>query len=491
MNRTTAMHASRMTLAYLLATGLLGCLLVVLAYSAFTTIFYAGTLIDILSLGGKERQVATALMMFGAPLAALHALARRRQAFPPALFLAGYALAAVVLCVAYAHKIHPNYVSDFKRMWDAATVLADSGLHPVAGIIQQRALPVLYPVVKVFGPNPIAVKVVNGAMFVAIGLLGYDALRTSHGHRMAQAFALAWLCSFEPLMSIGIPTHDLWGLFFIALAVWAAARACDAFAARRGDIPVVGWTALVGILLALVQLQREVGVVLLIAALLSMACLVAWHRRGSGAAIAPMVVLVLAYVFAGALFDVVGARAPEQGQQDLDTARLAGFSASFSDGRFSYGLAMRKTFVDTVPRPEARALSHAILLSDIAEQPGRRIASVTKRLDALAQPGSQLYFYAAGAPRKAMETLNVFVTVSALFSFGLAAAATVRLLQPSRRRVLPVTAMMVLFGGGMIAICCMLSEMQPRYVFFMWFIAAMLVAEGFFAEGVDDGRPEA
>jgi hypothetical protein len=468
--------------AWMLATAVLFCLLAVFAYHLFASVLYANKLVELLSNGGHGKQVADALAVFGVPLAALYALSRRRDAFPHFWFIGAYLLAASALCAGYVSRVSPNYVSDFQRMWDAASQLASGGLHPVNGIIQQRALPVLYPVIKLFGPHPLAIEIANAAMFAAIGLFGYDALRLGQGHRMAQAFCLVWLCSFEPVMAIAIPTHDLWGLFFIAAAIWAIARVFSAFSGTRVGVRLLGWTALAGLLLELVQLQREVGLILLLACVLSMVFLAVWYRRDGRFIALPAVTLVAAYALSGALLGWGGARAPAQGEQDLNTARLAGFSASFSDGRFPFGMAMRKTFLDPVPRPEAQALAHSIFLSDIVEQPEGRVANVVKRMSSLAQPGSQIYFYAAGVPKPRIQAIQVFDLLSALIVFGLGTLAVARLLHPSRRWLRPTTATMVLFSGGMLAIFCMVSELQPRYAFFMWFTSAMLVAEGFFAD---------
>jgi len=469
---------------FTLGTGLLLCLLFVLGYSYFVTIFMSNDLILAIAKGGSEKRLLIAACVLSVPAGGLYWLWRRGQPFSLVPFMVFYLLFSACVCGAYAWSVDPAYVSDFGRMWQAASRMAETDPLPVKGIIGQRALFVAYPVVEVFGASAAAMEFANSTIFMVIGLVGYMAMRTSRSHLPAQAFALSWLCCFEPVMAIGIPTHDLWGLLFISLGLWVAAELYGAV----GDATTRPWllalAAPLGALLALAQLQREVGVIFLLATAITLLW-VGLHRERKMVSALTLVILFVFYGISMGLLGVAGAKSPPGQQSKMNVARLVGFSGSFSTGRFDFGLAMRETFIDpeSVDNTDAALLARSVFLTDSAEHPARRVSNVVSRLAALSRPGSQQYFYISEVPPSRGQVIAVLILLSSLLVFGLGACSGTYLLSRAKQTIFPVTATMVFFSGGMLIVFCTLSELQPRYAFFMWMTASMLVANGLFEQG--------
>lgn len=473
---------ARLVLQHSLASALTVSLFLVLLYHFFVVADHADDVLTVLTATGGARSLIIVFAMYAVPAGALYLLWKRSSAFPSILFILCYLLWAAFLCALYLRSADPAYVSDFLRMWEAASRFDKTGLQPVRGIIEQRALFVLYPIVEVFGARPLALEIANSIIYAAIGLIGYDVLRRQHSHRAAQAFSLVWLTSFEPLMAIGIPTHDLWGVLFISGALWALCRTQEAITHVGLGWRTSSWMVLTGVLLALLQAQREIGVVLLLASVL---VLVYWGLgRALGwrtALAAPVILVVVFFAMTGAMSSA-GVLAPKTGQEQLNTARIAGFATSFSSGRFTYGVAVRDTFLKPLDDDASRnELAHSIFLSDITSQPAQRLPNFLTRLRALAQPGSQMYFYMAEVPSKTTARARVAALASACWVFGVGLLAVFSILRRKRGEMLSAAAVMAMFAGGMILAFCAVSEVQPRYAFFMWFVTAMLVADGLFA----------
>jgi hypothetical protein len=466
------------------------CVMFVLFYQLLAAGSYAGVLVSLLSDKLTMRLLAVPLWLYALPGGMLYLLSKRDAAFPKLFFFGFYLAYAALLCVFYLHNVDPQYVSDFQRMWDAATQMASQGPHPVRNIIEQRAVFILYPVLRLFGQTHEALQFANSAFYVGVGLIAYDAVRRQAGHRSAQALCLVWLVSFEPLMAIGIPTHDLWGIVFTAAALWLLVRGQVVIAAGDAFWKAAAWLVATGVFLALLQAQREIGVVLLLAACIVLGYTELSARRAAWRTVLVPVIVLIAFGISSMGLRQIGLVAPKEGQQRLETSRIAGFATSFSTGRFAYGIAVRDTFLQPLDPDAGTALSHSIFLSDTASQPGDRFPNIIKRLTFLAVPGFQTYFYMAGVPKVRLVEARAVSALSAFLVFGLGAWATITLLRRPRRQMLPVTAVVLIFAGIMLLAFCTLSEVQPRYAFFMWLVTGVLIADGLFtARRVDEATP--
>ncbi len=446
---------------------------------AFVWIEY-GKYLVVLVRAGQLHYIAAGAAVALAVGALFVAVIRRGNPFPPGRFLACSLIGATVAYGAYIASIEVAWISDFETMWLRAVDMAASSDLTVKSIYHERALPVLVPLVMLFGPNPAVVPIANLAMLLVVQLAGYDLARRVLGHRAAQAFVVLWLGAMEPILALPITSHDIWGLFFLVLFFWGFRAARDLVGSGRTGLPhkVAIGVGVLGLawLLVLLDMQREATPIVLAGA--ALALLYAWARSDARLrAVALMLVAVFA-IYAGIASGLKHAGymlTAEQGQR-LAQIRTGIYGTTLSNGLYRQGQVLWKQFFFALPPPERQDLAHAVPLSDFALQPQSRFGNLVERSRKQAWLGSQHGFYQAQA-KPATRWLIPFTRVyNVCYSLLIAALGLLSVVAVLRRPVayegLALFALLSVLVGALV----LTGESQPRYVFPLWFIMAQVIA---------------
>lgn len=420
-------------------------------------------------------------------------LALRRSPLPAIPFVVVALVVSVALRLVYSANVDPEWISDFARYWKSATELAGSSLS-VADAYQQRALPYLYPLVRLFGDDPEVVKLANIGLLCLIQLAGYDIVRRAAGHAAAQCFTLLWIAAPEPLYSLTIPTHDLSGLAFAALAVWLVAIGLDVTGnARRWRRPallsLLGLA--VGILLVILEIQRGLGILLLATLVVSTLAWVLTRHTSPDAIGGPRLAFVnlLVIVCIAVPVYMAGKAAAEsagfsRSAQVSETGRLrytTSHSVSFSNGSYWWMRGFHDTFTrHYMDDPEAFGeFRRSLMLSDFVENPVSRATNAADRLDGLYQLGAGMTFYTAGLRESEPQLLKSLQSYNHAFAFAFAALALLALIGLlSQRGPPPIVAVLMLFAALLSIGLAFMAENQPRYAFPVWLVGSIVIAVG-------------
>lgn len=422
----------------------------------------------------------------------------RERPIDPRIFLPCSLLCAALVYYLYASSIKVAWISDFQTMWRFAVDMAASGDYSVKSIYNERALPVLVPGVLLFGPDPAIVPYINGVMLLAVQAAGYDLARRASGHKAAQGFAVLWIGAMEPVLALPITSHDIWGLFFLTALVWGGRVAIGIAGAQRGRrriacIAVFG--VLLGALLTLLDMQRELGPVVVLGFVLALGLL--WLRGGGWLQRNSVAVAVLVSVFA---FHVATSSAlkhagymltSEQGK-GLSQIRTGAYGSSLSNGRYQQGQVLQQNFFYLLDERDRPDLVRSIPLSDMALQPVARLSNILYRVREQARFGSQTYFYHAKAEPKWPRLIPFVQGYNISYSVLLACLAIVCVVPIARRgadgAVLGLFATLSVLVGGLL----LAGESQPRYIFPLWFVLPQMVAyataHGLTASAATEGR---
>lgn len=409
-------------------------------------------------------------------------IASRVEPFDPRVFLVCSLAATAVLYGIYVSSIQVTWVSDFKGMWEHATRMVAQHDYSVRDIYNERALPVLVPLILLFGAKPAMVPVVNIGMLLVVQVLGYDLVRRIAGHRAAQGFVVLWLGAMEPVMALPITSHDIWGLLYLVLFLWGYRvlnDRMDAAPSRARPWWVGAGVLVLAALLTLLDMQRELGPFVVLGFVLAGAVLVL--RSGLRDARLRRALLIAASVFVlhmgmAAALKASGAMMTAEQGKTLFQIRVGAYGSSLSNGRYDQGQVITKAFFDTVDAPTRDDIVHVIPLSDFALQPQARLANLLYRVRGQAHLGSQYYFYQAGAKARWEWLVPMTRAYNVCYAIALAVLG-LWLVLPLLRRLDGIDALAQLaLLSALVGVLLVMGESQPRYVFPLWFILPQLAA---------------
>ncbi|MGH8084268.1 MAG: hypothetical protein ACREPV_03225 [Lysobacter sp.] len=223
------------------------------------------------STAGGVLQAAVGIALVALSCGAAWKVSRRPLPFHPGWFLLVMIAGSIALRGILIGTVEPEWSTDYLRYWQRALELASREELRVSTVYHQRALLFAYPVAEIWGADgAIALKWLNAALLLAIQLAVYDVARLARSHQAAQSASILLLAAPIPAYAALIPSHDVWGLFFVALAIWTAVRIFH--------LGSHGWgrwlrfsllTALCALALYCLQLQRSIGTILSIALLVA------------------------------------------------------------------------------------------------------------------------------------------------------------------------------------------------------------------------------
>jgi hypothetical protein len=415
-------------------------------------------------------------------------LARRREPLPPWPFVLATTAIALGLRLAYTGAVETVWTNDFLLYWDTAKQQVASGNYAVTSLYNERTLPILVPLILLFGPDQQHVILANVAMLTLMQLAGYDLLRRMHSHQAAQAFSVAFMAAPIPLFALTIPSHDLWAMGYCAGALWLCAVVLTHRGRRttRVAVAVAGALALVCLMM---EVQRGIG--LLLAAAMLLAALMGWlAQRGepsAGRRPVPTLLLVCAAALAaqwplGALLGKLDLRAADEpGHRIHMAAYYASNGTSLGNGTWGWMDGFRQEFTEPLRTDDPQRLeqlSRSLVLSDWAEQPLKRLDNVADRLAGLfVLDDSNFWYFSDADPALAkplgwLRLYSLFVSLGFTLALG---AGLVRLLLGGLPSV-PTLAGLVLTSVVALALCSF-SENQPRYLMLLWFTGLLFLAE--------------
>lgn len=323
-------------------------------------------------------------------------LARRDEPVPPRLFLCGLIVATIAVRSILITTVDPAWSTDYLRYWERAVQMAASDELLISDVYRQRALLVAYPVELLFGPEATtALKWANAFLLLIVQLALYDMMRLSVNHQAAQASSLVLLASPLPAYAALIPSHDVWGMLFLAGALWAVARA------RRlpHSVPGLAWVAIWGSVCALsaylFELQRSIGTLFCLA-LVAASLLDFFANRGrhSGQRFSPALLGLLVSAIAlvsQPMLASVGARldvhpATQERYAIPDAMKRAAHGSAMGTARSAWFARFNDRFRAQTERDrtEVQEFSRSVYLSTWALQP-------LGKLDAMREHGQRLF----------------------------------------------------------------------------------------------------
>jgi hypothetical protein len=470
------------------------CTLVVFAYGL--GLGYAGLNgmagLDGLEMAGKSGVVT--LLAAAATAGSLGSaiwLARREHPLPPRLFVLLGLLAALAVRVGYAFAIDPEWVGDYARYWQRAVEMAQSGEYAATDVYRQRALPYLVPLIHIFGPDTGSLKAGNIALLCVLQLLGYDLLRRASGHRAAQSFTLAWIGTPEPLFSALIPSHDLIGVTLTTFVFWGCQLAVSSDGHVRSRIAVPALTTFITFSLALLQIQRSTGVLMLGVLVISAASAwlikhafpasIAAGNRSLGRLVLVVALCVPGYVILMAAARDAGFVLNKQYESYSALRYTTPHANSLSDGTYEW----MRTFHDAFSHAYTEDLGRfsdfrtTLALSDYAKSPVDRVRNLAERLEKQYQLGGSVGAYWKGAWDDAPKTMQFLLAYNRIFSCAFALLSLVALARLLTRNLLPFAVVLVLVAISSTALALVVAaENQPRYLFLVWFVGACVIGTG-------------
>ncbi len=425
----------------------------------------------------------TTLAVVGLVLAARHWPAQLGETAFVVLALVG----ATGLKLAYVFLIRVEPLSDFGEMWKLASSVAEHGLDATRGWLGsyphrwsflERSLPYFLPLRLAFGPGPASYSAANVVLEGLTSLLVYRMTRTWFGACAARVALVVSLAAVETVLAAEIPTHDLPGAFLtvlslaIALAAWrlqAEGRTRAAFLASAG----LGLTVLV------LDVQRATGGLTLLPISLLGLAMAPRGRRFLAALALVMVPWVMIETGNWALRQA-SLRAPSDLRANARWMVLAAGTDSWGDGGFTHSFSNYTIPYNTLP-VSWRPLTLAKLATDTHHHPAARLTNYLRKSKSLYELGSQTIFYLNAGELRGLGSMNEarkerVLAISRWFSALFLGALAVALWRLWTAAEVPLPCLLPLFCLAILAATLLfLTEVQPRYLYPIWYLGAIYV----------------
>jgi hypothetical protein len=391
---------------------------------------------------------------------------------------------AVVAKLAYVWAVQADAVSDFEWMWRVASWLTDQGLDATRRQLKpfswphfERILPFLFPMRILFGSSPAAYAIPNVLLGAVTSLLTWRLTRRWFGRTAARVALVVSLAAVETVLIAEIPSHELPGAFYTLLSLTLFQIAWDFHAQGRHRAALLAGAAL-GLSILVLDFQRSTGSVMLLSTFLlgfGIAAVGGRFWRGLPVVLVPLLVFVAADTAARR----AGLRIPPAMQAKSSGIGLAATTDSASDGSYLY------TWHNYTVRYGAsgvdwRRLALVKLASDTHYHPGARLSLYLRKARTLFPLGSQTYFYLPNTSKLhgvAMDDLTERIFVISLgFTVLFLATLLVALVRIWDVPGLTLTALAPLFFlATFSAILLLLAEVQPRYLYSIWYIGPIYI----------------
>lgn len=434
------------------------------------------TLVDLL---------VTTLVAAGLVLAARDWPAR----FGEPAFVALAVGSATALKLAYVLFVRVEPVSDFAAMWALTSSLAERGLDATRSTLVffhdwfylERVLPYLFPLRLAFGPGRASYAVANVLLGSLASLLVYRMTRPWFGAGAARVALIVSLAAVETVLAAGIPTHDVPGAFYTLLALslfLLAWKLQERGRTRAAFLAGAGF----GLAVTVLDLQRSTGNVLLLSVTLLGLAMALLAERGRRLAAALVLLLLPWIVFgaAGRALREAELRVPADVRSNAVGLGLAAATDSWGDGSYTYCVNNYTSPYGTIPL-DWRSLTLAKLATDTHLHPGARATSYLRKAMVLFDLGSQTYFYLSGAELKGFGPLPLpsqerVLAISRWFSALFLGALLIAFCRLWTMPEVPLPSLLpLLYLAVFTAILLFLAEVQPRYLYPVWYLGAIYI----------------
>jgi hypothetical protein len=428
---------------------------------------------------------ARAVAIFAAAVAGLVVWARiwpERLGNRP--FVALTIALALIAKLTFAALVSVDPASDFEFMWESATSrLADDGLlelremKPDERVLTWRSALYLWPLRELFGPERTSYAVVNQIACVLCSLCAYLLAARFFGAAAARVTLVLSLAAVEPLLASSIPTHDIPGALLVLLGLLAGMRLIDALGASRWR-SAWAWVAVSALLLLGLELQRNLGL-LLGATLLGMGVVAlraanpAPPRRRLWAAAAVLAApLLFTQTAQAGLVRAQMQIAPADAEQ-LFWLSVVAATDGWADGTWSHWYNTYYVFYRPTP-VDWSAIVAPKLASETFHAPASRLESYQRKSRHLYDLGSQVYFYTDGDD---LWVASRGLAAARFFSIGFLVLGVVGAAWVLFFRPTPISSFVPLaFICVVSAALLLLLEVQPRFLFFIWYAGAPYAA---------------
>lgn len=405
---------------------------------------------------------------------------------------------AVLAKLAYVWAVQAEAVSDFIGMWRVASALADKGLEVTRNSLKafswphfERVLPFLFPVRAAFGPSPEAYSIPNVLLGAATSLLTWRLARRWFGRTAGRVALVLSLVAVETVLIAEIPTHEVPGAFYtlVALTLFQIAWALHAEGRDRAALAA---GAAFGLSLLVLDFQRSTGGVMLLATtLLALGIAVVGEspprdgqteerkdRRRLWRGVLLALLPLLVFKISDAAVRQAGLRTPPEVREKGGGMGLISATDSGSDGSYLYFWNNYATRYNS-PGVSWYRLALVRLASDTHYNPGARVTLYLRKAKTLFPLGTQTYFYLPNATLfgEKMDPLSArILTASLVFTVLFLAALLVALARIWDIPDLPLGSLAPLFFlATFSAILLLLAEVQPRYLYPIWYIGPIYI----------------
>ena len=392
------------------------------------------------------------------------------------------------LKLAYVFAIRVPPVSDFAEMWTLTSTIADGGLDAGRSTLGtfyyrwayfERVLPYLLPLRLAFGPAPATYSVANTLLGGLTSLLVYRMTRPWFGVRAARVALAVSLVAVETVLAAEIPTHDVPGAFYtvlslvLVLAVWRL----QSQGRMRAALLV---SAGLGLAVLVLDVQRATGGVLLLSSSLLGLGLALVEKRRFLPTLALVLVPWLVFESASGILRAEALRVPDAVGSYTQGLGLAAGTDSWGDGSFQHGVSNYTIPYNTL-RVSWSSLALAKLATDTHYHPGGRVTSYLRKARDLFDLGSQMIFYLNAAELRGLGPVNEARAervqgVSRWFSLLFLGALVMAVWRLWNRPAVPLPSLLPLFYLAVfILVLLLLAEVQPRYLYPIWYLGAVYV----------------
>jgi len=448
-------------------------------------------LADLVSNGVEVKSYFVSAIVVFLFIFTLYSFINRRKHINPVLFIGASVVVSLAIQWLYYSMVHANWVSDFQHMWNIAGQMSAQGRLIPNDIYEQRVLPILLPLVYVFGNNPVVVPIANSCFLIGIMLIGYSILQKTHDHYVAQIFTILWMACAEPLFALKIPTHDLWGLFIIACIFLVIVIF---FYDARKSLPfILAMGVIAGLLCIILDIQRELGALVIVAWIVALAIYAIKHKsdqRCISRHVSYWAMLAVACVvfFSG---NTVLKHAQLIVNSDslnyLKYLRLASLSPGFSPGSYAYANEFGNGLLKDLPLRAQKEMASSLMLSDFIVQPEFRISGIIYKTNQMAYLGGQHYFYQNGMEIQAPVLLKNIVNYNKIISIIICFLLLIKLKSALKKddsisTIFSLSVLCILIGA-----LTTVGEAQSRYLFPFWFFSAVIIASQYRVSEVTEG----
>lgn len=437
-------------------------------------------LADLVSNGLEVKSYFVSAIVLFLFIFTLYSFINRRKHINPVLFIGVSVVVSLAIQWFYYSVVHANWVSDFQHMWNIAGQMSAQGRLIPNDIYEQRVLPILLPLVYIFGNNPVIVPIANSCFLIGIMLIGYSILQKTRGHYVAQIFTILWMACAEPLFALKIPTHDLWGLFIIACIFFVIVIF---FYKARKSLPfTLAMGVVAGLLCIMLDMQRELGALVIVAWIVTLAIYAIKNKSDQQSTSrhvsywAMLVVACVVFLSGNAVLKHTQLIVNSDSLNYLKYLRIASLSPGYSPGTYAYAHNFGNGLLGELPPKAQKETALSLLLSDYILQPEFRIYGIIYKTNLMAYLGGQHYFYQNGMDVQSPVLLKNIVNYNKILSLIICFLLLIKLKSALKKdesisTIFSLSLLCILIGA-----LTTVGEAQSRYLFPFWFFSSIIIA---------------